>query len=109
MIYDKADWGYEVDYVDQIMTSMQSSKRRHTCYFYLRRRPLAIPSTIPFGSSMIKIPARPGRGHEEVETSVICANEFLPGVCLATGTPPPQSLLVLVVLQFLLFRTVLLA
>lgn len=76
------EYGYNVELVDQLSTSMHGSGEVHTAYFY--KRILTESPAVPRNAIKVVIPRRPGFvGEKDVE--VVCAEAFVDAVKLAVG------------------------
>lgn len=76
------EYGYEVEFIGKIGTTMTGSGEGHTCYFY-KRTSTPKPLKVRSGTSIIHIPAR--EGFDEEACDVVCADKFKPCVSLAVG------------------------
>lgn len=85
------EYGYEVDFVSQIPTSMHGSGESHTAYFY-KRRSSSIPPSVRITSDTIAaaglctltLAGRPNADNEADEL-VFCADAFAAVVTAAAG------------------------
>ncbi len=75
------EYGYEVEFVSQMMTSMHGSGEGHTVYFYKRALPLV---RAPAAERRVTLPKRAGFAEEDHEVS--CDAAFADAVVLATGS-----------------------
>lgn len=75
------EYGYEVEFISQMMTSMHGSGEGHTVYFYKRALPLV---RAPARERLVTMPKRAGFDEEDEEIS--CDAAFADAVKLATGS-----------------------
>ncbi len=74
------EYGYKVDFVDQIPTTMHGSHEVHTAYLYRRNNR---PSAPKASDIIVRIPARLGFDEEDVD--VVCDPIFVEATRLAVG------------------------
>ena len=80
------EYGYEVELVDEINTTMFGSGENHKAYFYKRTNRGGVPElkgAAPFGCTKVLIKARPGFDEEDVNVAV--ADCYVPAVRAAVG------------------------
>jgi hypothetical protein len=82
------EYGYAVEFVTQLATSMHGSGEGHTAYFYRRTNNAPKLKESDSGASgkytKVKLPARPG--FDEKDTSVLCDKLFADCVRTAAGS-----------------------
>ena len=74
------EYGYEVEFISQMMTSMHGSGEGHTVYFYKRAVPLVRPPAVERQVTLSK-----RAGIEEGDAVISCDAAFVDAVKLATG------------------------
>ena len=78
------EYGYAVEFIDQISTSMHGSGEGHMAYFYKRTSPVpALTTAIRETLKKVHMPARPG--FDEKDCSILCDPAFAKGVTQAVG------------------------
>jgi len=80
------EYGYKVEFIDSINTSMFGSGENHTAYFYKRINREGIHSLVgsaPTGTTKITIKARPGFAEKDVD--VACSDCYVRAVKAAVG------------------------
>ena len=78
------EYGYAVEHVDQISTSMHGSGEGHMAYFYKRtNKPPKLTAAERAAYKPLRLPARPG--FEETTTDVLCDAAFEKCAKLAVG------------------------
>jgi len=78
-----SEYGYDVELVHQLPTSMHGSGEIHTCYIYKRLRSGSINKDIQKGCSIIELPPRKGTDDEPL--LVHTADLFKDAVINASG------------------------
>ena len=79
------EYGYDVEPIGKLSTSMTGSGENHTAYFYKRlSRPA--PCVARPGTTLIELPARTNRrGQEAPPKTMVCSDKFRQCVELACG------------------------